>query len=394
MKMIYLSLKMILKQKFLNFFLIVTIMLSISYVSPILSQAIHYVSASRSLGFLDMEQAYYLYKNSHYNRKDPSLQQSVAKKVRERDYVIGYAKAYNLPSTDPSYDVISYDQVLTDKFIPEMDSGVWLKDAERSDYIPAVVSGDLGLQKGDTFPLELISNGVPRTFLCETVGILKPGVNVIGFSGAADNEYFTTDALLRDPYHTVIVPFTEEIEAFTADEAYLLSTPGSILYTSTGTTYEEVLNDFGYAGIIADLDAGEDRFFEQSKLVAAAMGAYFLLYLGITFICILCSNFILTISTRRIYSIYFLVGMSNADRIAIEIIRNFLLIFTSTVFSYLYIRQNGTLQIYFENADPLIILAAILLYTSLIFIPVSAGFIIKNQKTDIMDSIRSLNTEI
>ena len=394
MKTIYLALKMIWKQKFLNLFLILTIVLSIYYLSPVLSQVIHYTVSSQTLSGLEMNHSYYLYSNPYYNKKDASLKKSIDAKIVSTAYVTEHAESYNLHSVEPSYNILSYNDTLINNFIPKMDSGIWLNATDKKDYIPIVVSKDTSLNCGELLPIELISNDKQKTFTCKVVGILKTNANVVGFTGAADNNYFTTDALLSNATDTIIIPFTNEIENFISNESYIFSANGSILYTTDDTTYENVLNDFGYAGIVTDLDSGNNRFYEQSKLIVVAMGAYFALYLTITILCLLCSNFILNINAKRLYTIYFLTGMSYIKRMKIEIFRVLLLIFVSTTISFLYLQKNGIIQSYFENINSIIILACILLYVSLIFIPVSTIFIIKNRNVSMVDSVRNLNIEI
>lgn len=394
MKVVYLALKMVWKQKFLNLFLIVTIVLSIYYLTPILSQTLHYADASQTLSCLEMDHSYYLYSNPRYSKRDAGLKDSLHAKIASTAYVTGHAECYNLHSADSTYHIISYNDTLINNFSPNLESGIWLKEAISTDQIPIVVSADTALKCGEVLPLELVSNDKEKSFTCVVVGIIKAKTNVMGFSSAADDAYFTADALLSNAAYTIILPFTAEIENFISDDAYLLSANGSILYTSAETTYENVLKDFGYAGIVTDLGSGNNRFYEQSRLIVVAMGAYFMLYLTITILCLLCSNFILNISMKRNYTIYFLAGMSYMRRVAIEITRIFLLIFISTTISFLFLYKSGVIQSYFENMNSFFILAVILLYIGLIFLPVSAAFIIKNRKESIIDSIRNLNTEL
>lgn len=393
MKMIFLAIKMIWKQKLSVLLFIITSTLSISYLCPILSQTIHYITSVQTLKRLDMENAYYLYSNPYYSKRDTNLRNSVEEKI-SKDYITGKAEILYLPENTESYQVMAYNNLLIDKFMPKISIGTWLDNATETTFIPAVVAQTTNYKYGDIFSLLIVLGDRTIELRCEVVGLLDSSSKVLGLSGAADNTYFTTDALISSNKIPIILPVTETIEKFIKGDEYRYYSNGSIIYTTSTTDYDKVLQDFGYAGIVTNLGEGNNRFYEQSKVVAAAMGTYFCVYLLITVVCLICNNLILSIHMQRTYTIYYLTGMPSFDRLVIEGIRTCLLIFISAVPSFLYLYKRGILFIYFENYHPLLVFMIITLYLSLIFVPVSISFIKRDKNVSIIDSIHRLNTQI
>lgn len=393
MKTIYLAIKIILKQKWINLILILTIIFSVYYLVPTFSQMLHYATAVESLKLLDTDNAYYLYRSFFYGWESSELWEEMNKTIRNSDTIKGCANYYNLSDDTSSYYVMAYNQELIYRFTPKLTEGIWLNEIDETNIektIPAVVGSGTGLSYGELFHLPLTGRDIDATLTCEVVGVFAEDCGVVSFSASADDSYFTSDILISESDQVIIMPITDMILDYLGEIKYLASSKGSILYTTSETNVEDVVQEIGYAGTVTNLDKGCTRFREQSKIIISAMGVCWVIYFFVTMICMICSNVILNVKLNKIYTIYYMSGMSLKKRNIIDAVRIVFLVFTSSIVSYLFLLQNGLNNSGLDIKGKLLLFCGLIGYVSIIYIPISIWFINKQKKQNVIDCIRQL----
>ena len=392
MKYIYIAWKLFWKQKLTNLFLMITLILSVYYLAPACSQFLYYRSAAQELAHLDMENGYYLYRNPYYGGQDKQLLESIQRRGAQTGVIQGIASVYSLAEEKEQYEVLCYNDLLIRHYHPELIQGTWFEETDTGDPIPAVVSQETGYHCGDEFQITVDADE-KKQITCSVIGILRKSQNIVKLSNAADEEYFTADALLGKAENTLILPETAVKRAGIAANAQTCS-KGSILYTDQDIGYEQIKETFGYAGIVTGLDAGNRRFLDQSRLLVNAMGCYFVLYLAIAVICMLCSHIVLCVRMTRQYTVYYLNGMSHRDRICIEAVRMTIFMCLCTAAAYLFLYRTGILQNYFSDYHPIWIGMALIGYLVFVILPITVYFVYKEEKTNLAEQIGSLNIEV
>jgi len=393
MKTIYLAIKIILKQKWMNLILMLTIICSVYYLIPTFSQILHYATTVESLKLLDTDNAYYLYRSFFYGWEDSELWEEMNKTIQNSDTIKGYANYYNLSDDTSPYYVMAYNQELIHRFMPKLTEGTWLNAIDETNIgktIPAVVGSGTGLSYGETFHLPLTGGETNATLTCEVVGVFAEDCGAVVFSAGADDSYFTADILISESTQVIIIPITDMLLDCLGEINYLASSRGGVLYTTSETNLEGVVQEIGYAGTVTDLDKGCTRFYEQSEIIISAMGVCWVIYFFVTMICMVCSNVILNIKLNKIYTIYYMSGMSLTKRNIIDVVRIVFLVITSSIISYLFLLQNGLNNSGLEVKSKLLLFCGLVGYVSIIYIPISIWFINKQKKQNIIDSIRQL----
>lgn len=393
MKTIYLAIKIIWKQKWMNLILLLTIISSVYYLVPTFTQVIHYTTAVNSLKLLDTENAYYLYRSFFYGWENSELWEEMNETIQKSNDIEGYANYYNLSEDTSSYCVMAYNQELIRRFTPKLTEGVWLNtidETEIENFVPAVVGSGTGLSCGELFQLPIMRGEKNTTLNCKVVGVIAKDCGIVEFSADADDSFFTSDILIGESAQVIIVPVTDIILDCLGENKYLASSKGGILYTTSEVNQERVVQDIGYAGNVTGLGSGCTRFYEQSKLIVSAMGVCWGIYFLVTLFCMLCSNVILNVRLNKIYTIYYMSGMSLSKRKVIDGVKIGILVFISSIVSYLFLLQNGLIDIGLGINAKLLLFSVLIGYVSIIYIPVSIGFIRKQKKQNVLDSIQRL----
>ncbi len=388
MKTLYIAIKIILKQKWINLILIITIISSIYYLVPTFTQIIHYSSSINSLKQLDTNNAYYLYRSPFFGWNNSELWKKTNETIHDSNNIIGYANYYNLSDDTSPYDIMSYNQELIRRFNPKLNKGIWLSTVnESSKYIPAIVGNNTGLSYNEIFQLPLTRGEKVETLTCKVIGIFEKDCMILDFSSDADDTYFTSDILLKKANNAVVIPLNNMILDYLGEFEYLADSKGGILYSTSKTNSEKIVQEIGYAGNVTNLTKGSVQFYEQSEVIITAMGACWGIFFLVTMLCMISSNVLLNVNLKRIYTIYYISGMSLTKRKILDIVRVGLLIFTCSIFSYLYLLRNiltdNCLSIKYKH----LLFWGLTSYVSIIYIPVSIWFSKKQKKWNILDSI-------
>ena len=395
MKNIYLAMKLLLKNKIFSILIIVNIVISSTFLFPLLSEYINFRRAKATVERMEIQNVHYIYTSLPYTF-DSYLYNAFHDKAAKTGYIVSVGEVYQLFETSYTYTLWFYNETIIDHFSPFLAKGEWFAEYENQSTtrIPAVVAQGAGYKTGDFFSMEIVSYDSDKKEIilpvdCVVIGVLDSPTQYLDMQGGAANEYFTLDFLLGSETNTIILPLTPEIHDFADPYLYWCVSAGYLMFTEPGVDYEAVKKDFGYYGEVTDMSSGKSRFYTDMNWYLMSAGYYLMIYSIIAIIGVTSLNIIQNIRNRKNFTVYYLTGMSRKQCAAIELTRMFTLMLLSMLAVIAYSMYSGDIRI-FERGQYITALLTLLSYVAIVFIPASIGFIIGNIRYNIIDAVKQL----
>lgn len=367
MNYLYIAVKLIRKQIYVYIIFGVMVLISLLYVVPLSTQIKYQKDVLNELERLDIENGIYLYCNFIYSRVDRDFQNVVDNAMKECDGIISRGTVYNITDENIDYNVIMYNQTIIEKYSPILKNGEWLDtvNLEKTSNIPVVITSDLDYRTGDTIELNVAGNILE----CIVSGVFEKGKLIPTFYGAADDENFTADFMFSNAENTIIIPGTKKINQILEDERGNLIASGSIVYTDGTLEIDDAREKLGFAGVITDIDKGEQRFKKESVKTIKAQSIHFFLCLFVSVLCCWINSIIGEYKIIRNYQIYYLVGMSKSAQVCIEFIKGIIIVIVLSVFSYMILLNTGYFEFFYENRNRIIYFMGTIVYMALMYCP-------------------------
>ena len=329
MKNMMLALNLILKRKALNFFIIVQILLALSFLLPSIGMIKRNIEAVNMVSQINRENGYYLYMH-RYVADDKEAYKMFYEKVEDSKYIEGVAEIYYLYDNQEKYKVIGYNHVLMHYIYEDLEEKIGRvlqsESGVEGTIIPVIITRDTGYKYGEIFPLTIeIDEEMEMQIQCKVIKVLNSPRDYLNLENGAGEGYYTPAILQGEDPKSIILP----VEYLTSDKETLktlMKQDGKIMLLNEEGSYERLCEDFSKFGYINNMEAGVTVLSMQVDQVTLININLLCVFMGLTLIGIISCNLVQLSYNKKILDIYYMLGMSKRQGRIIEFMRNFILV--------------------------------------------------------------------
>ncbi len=286
--------------------------------------------------------------------------------------------------------LVTYDDIIINEYTPSLADGSWLKEdlSQTCVGIPAVVSADMGLQVGDT---ATISTSTDSNITIFVQGVLKKPTQYLFPDSYADPEYFEADMIISND--SVVIVSAKDIQQLgkTSLLSNIQQTQSCFIFSKEGYADTISSNEINRLGNITPVENLISLYKENTKDLIFSQAIIFFVFLLLAITGVISSNVIQSRQNRRVFTIYYLLGMDWKQGVAIEFLRNSMIVLITVVLCYV-LGKIGIFPLYWLNQTRvLIFFVIVILYVGSLFAVVSALFLRKLIHEDISLALKDLH---
>lgn len=387
-KIVFVALKLLWKRKLANLILVLEILLSVILLAQLFVFVVDHIYNVRAVNELPQENTAVLSVYDYYDVED------VARKIREYPQAVSVDMAYTgaLSYNNEPYNLAVYSEGIVANYAPKLQSGKWLSDfpAISGDGIPAVVSADIGLSLGDIIEITAPQNKRMQIFVA---GILKEPAQYLFPSGGAGSAAFSADMIISQNPVFIIR------ESDYGDTAALLPPPEMNLPQNlfvflkpeiSDGEMEKLVDPWRKYGEVTPLKSLVSVYSHNTNQLIGGGAAFFFVFFCLAATCLISNNAIQSLRNRRLFTVYYLLGMDWKMGAVIEAVRAFILIVISMVLCVLAGKYGLLMLEWLTPRDIYLFYGAVLIYLIVMFSAFGAGFLVKLARVDISAALKDL----
>lgn len=387
-KIVFVALKLLWKRKLANLVLILEIVLSVIMLAQLFVFVADHIYNVRAVNELPQEHTAVL---SVYDYYDP---EDVARRIREYPQAVSVDIAYTgtISFNNELYNLAVYSEGIVENYAPKLQSGVWLSDCPgiRGDGVPAVISADMGLSLGETVEVFTPQN---KRMLITVAGILKEPAQYLFPSGGASSASFSADMIISQ--NPVFIIRESDYE----DTAALLPAPEMNLPQNlfvflkpdiSEDEMEKAVDPWRKYGEVTPIASLVSVYSHNASRLIGGGAAFFFVFFCLAATCLISNNAIQSLRNRRLFTVYYLLGMDWKMGAVIEAVRAFILILISMILCVLAGKYGLLMLEWLSPRDTYLFYGAVLVYLIAMFTAFGAGFLIKLSREDISAALKDL----
>lgn len=388
MRTVFIAFRLLWKRRFANLALLLQLLLSIIMLAQLFVFIVDHQDSIRAVNELPIKNTMVLSVYEYYTME------YVSEQVLSSPMVDAVGKVYmsGLTCNNTTCNLAVYSDSIIARYSPKLQSGVWLSDCQSADpyAIPAVISGDIGLNIGDTIST-FLENG--NTCRIRVVGILQKPTQYLYPSGSASPAYFTASSVIsQDP--VVILRDTDFGDASVLEPALGLPVAKNLfVFMKPDRVNEGIDMDmraWSRYGEVTPMTSLVSTYNEDTKTLIDGGTAMFIVFLLLAVTGVLSNHVIQSLHNRSTFTIYYMLGMDWKKSAVIEMCRVTILMIL-TMFLSVVAGKAGLLMLqYMTPTRRYLFFGVAFLYIIVMFAAIGARFIHKLIHTDIATSLKDL----
>lgn len=383
MKTIFIAFRLLWKRKFANLTLILQILFSVFSLAQLFVFIADHTDNMRAVNELPIENTVAV---SVFNyRSSEQAEQQIA----SSPFVASIGKAYlsGLPLNGVDCNLAVYHDAIVERYAPALQAGVWFSSGVKSSgaAIEAVVSGDVGLKLGDTAQLLLPGNRFTRIVV---TGVLKEPTQYFFPSGSASPEYFSARMVISQEPAVILREI--DIEDLTGFDP-----PSNLFVFLQPNTPEAVRNslaaDRNVYGEVTPMPSLVATYNQNTKTMIGLGAITFIVFLAAAATGVLGNNVMQSMRNRKLFTVYYLLGMDWKRGVWIEISRVTVLLLLTMGLCVVAGRYGLLMLDWMTPLRAVLFYGIVFLYVLVMFTAVGAGFLVKLMREDISTSLKELH---
>ena len=310
MTTLFIALKLLWRRKAANLILLLQVLVSVAMLAQMYVFIVNYQDNVRAVEELPTKDALVLPVFDYYTPEYTAARLEASPLVEEVGNVgMGWGIC-----GDTGCDVAIYSDGILRRYAPALQSGSWLTDeAEMKDgVLPAVVSQEVGLRTGDTGTVRLNTGDTARI---RVVGVLKRPTQYLYPSGSASPTYFSANFVIsqkpavllraRDAAQSEVLQAAFSSSSFrTSQNLFIFLRPGI-----TDAQYEKALEEWNRYGEITPAASLISTYTEKIGALITAGLLTFCVFTALAMTSVVGSNVIQALRNRKLFTVYYLLGM-------------------------------------------------------------------------------------
>ncbi len=307
MTTLFIALKLLWRRKAANFVLLLQVLVSVILLAQMYVFLLDHLDNVRAVGELPTENALVLPVFEYYTPVYAAERLEASPLVEEVAAVDTGGGSCN--GTDCLIAI--YGDGIVRHYTPALQSGGWLEgEAEMEDgVLPAVVSQEIGLRVGDTGTVRLNTGDTARI---RVVGVLKRPTQYLYPSRSASPAFFSADFVIsQEPAVLLRARDTAQSEAFQSASSFRTS-KNLFIFLRPGITdaqYEGALEEWNRYGEITSAASLISTYTEKANTLITAGLLTFCVFTALAMTSVVGSNVIQALRNRKLFTVYYLLGM-------------------------------------------------------------------------------------
>lgn len=328
MTTLFIALKLLWRRKAANFVLLLQVLVSVAMLAQMYVFLVDHLDNVRAVGELPTENALVLTVFEYYPPAYAAERLEASPLVEE----VAAVDTGGGTCGDTGCNVAIYGDGIVRHYTPALQSGGWLEgEAEMEDgVLPAVVSQEVGLRAGDTGTVRLNTGDTARI---RVVGVLKRPTQYLYPSGSASPTYFSANFVISQKPPVLLrardAAQSEVLQAAFSSSSFRMS-QNLFIFLRPGVTdaqYEKALEEWNRYGEITPAASLISTYKKKADTEITAGLLTFVIFLALAMTSIISSNVIQAMRNRKLFTVYYLLGMDWKKSAYIEAARIGLLLF-------------------------------------------------------------------
>ena len=388
-KLFILAFRLLWKRKTTFFLLILQVIISSVIFIGMIGELQMIYSASDAANTFSNENAFYYLPYAFNSEQNIEIEKISTEKIDESARV---GQAYDVLLSDEAgntYSCCGYDDTLISYFDFHLLDGISFSDYD-DNYLP-IISAGTNYKTGEIINFTDIDG--EDNISGKIIGTIANDSYVVNFSQGSNTDYSDLGQIISVSYSDFIVPVdSEKYPSININKYsdYAMKQPGELVVFDDGVNKSDVYDELCNYGSVSDIDTMKINYTDKIKNDMLINGLILLVFTILTLVGLGGINGIQSIENRRIYNIYFILGISRKKCALIEAVRNIALLLISFI-AVLLIYNLTPLNLCFSVDTYKINWLTFLMtftYISLIFIITSSGFIYRISKENIISAYK------
>ncbi|MDR1569897.1 MAG: ABC transporter permease [Oscillospiraceae bacterium] len=388
MRVLLIAFRLIWKRKLTNITIVVQIILSIIMLAQLFVFVSDHRSSVRAVSELPVSDTIVVSVFEYYTMEQAARQILATPEVESVGKIYTGTFFYN----NVSINLAIYNDAIIKHYFPNLTSGNWLSDNPSVDNnaIPVVVSFDMGLRTGDTVHMSL-PNG--DAYQVTVVGVLKEPTQYLYPSGSASPEYFSARVIIS-PESVVIMRDTDLSDTSVFEPA--LGQPAArnlfvfINGDANAADVEAVTDAWRKYGETTPMTSLIANYVKDTNSLIGGASLMFIVFLSLAATSVLSSYLTQSMRNRRLFTVFYLLGMEWRKGVAIEICRMLILIII-TMSLCLIAGASGLLMLQWMTLrSAYTFYGIVLLYITVTFAAIGVRFLVRLVREDISAALKEL----
>ncbi|MDR0380842.1 MAG: hypothetical protein LBH86_02425 [Oscillospiraceae bacterium] len=376
MKILYISFRFLWKRKLLNVLVLLQVVFSILCLAQTLSKLDHLMSTRGAVEKLETDGVYILRAFSHIQGVFANKASNALKPFAEigRLYV----------KSEESADLVGYSDEIIRHYQPALASGRWFADYEPPNgVIPIVTNAGMKLRVNDTI---LLPSGIEG----RVIAVLDPNTQYLFPQKGASPEFYSADNLLSNDGAVMIIPYSMLPEE---EQRTFMPWTEMLIYAHDNVERSEIDRAVARTGELTTMASAKDIYENKMRKDLYFNVTLFLIFFlaavaGIGGTCMMQN-----IYNQKIFSIYYLTGMTPKKSAAIEATRLSLLLMLSIALIFVLAAMNMWDFLGMSERLKRYIYPISFLYLAIVYGCSSIGFILSLARGNIVDMIKKFRRE-
>lgn len=310
MTTLFIALKLLWRRKAANFVLLLQVLVSVAMLAQMYVFLVDHLDNVRAVGELPTENALVLPVFEYYPPAYAAERLEASPLVEE----VAVVDTGGGTCGDTGCNVAIYGDGIVRHYTPALQSGGWLEgEAETEDgVLPAVVSQEVELRVGDTGTVRLNTGDTARI---RVVGVLKRPTQYLYPTGSASPAYFSADFVIsQEPAVLLRARDAAQSEAFQAafSSSSFRTSRNLFVFLRPGITdaqYDKALEEWNRYGEITPAASLISTYTEKTGTLITAGLLTFCVFTALAMTSVVGSNVIQALRNRKLFTVYYLLGM-------------------------------------------------------------------------------------
>ncbi len=388
MTTLFIAFKLLWKRKLANITLVLQIMLSILMLAQLFVFIVDHLDNMRAVNELPVKNTIVLHVFDYYTVENVTQQIMSSPQIDS----IGSVAMSAITCKDIPCNLAVYSESIISRYTPTLESGSWLSDwpAASGDTIPAVISDDFGLKAGSTVEIQLPNGKVRRIAI---VGILGKPTQYLYPSGSASPAYFTAKSVIsQDP---VVIIRDTDLQDASILESSAQSTDAKNLFIflkpeASQADVDAAMKMWNRYGETTPMQSLISTYNKDTNELIGSGTIMFVVFLLLAVTGVLSNHVIQTLRNRRLFTVYYLLGMNGRKGAVIELYRLVILVMITMALSFLAGKCGLLMLQWMTHARASLFYGIAFLYIVIMFSAISAGSLLKLIREDISGTLKDL----
>lgn len=383
MKTLFITFKLLWRRKYANISLILQILFSVLSLSQLFVFVWDHIDSMRAVNELPIEHTITLSAFEYCPVQEAETIISSSPFVE----AVGRTHLSSTCLNGINCNLAVYNDAITEHYSPALHKGSWFStNAKSNDHvIEAIVSCDTGLHLKDVIDISMPDN---EKLQIEVVGILKEPTQYFFPSGfASPNNFSAKMVISHDP--VVMLKENDILNLTGFDDPVCL-----FIFLRPETTegeQEMLVNMWNIYGEITEMPSLIRTYNRNTQTMIGLGTITFIVFAMAAATGVLGNNIIQSMRNRKLFTVYYLLGMDWKRSILLEITRVVVLL-VITMMLCVIMGGLGLLMLEWMNSMRMMLFYGfVFLYVLVMFIAVDIGFLVKLIREDISTSLKELH---